>query len=208
MAAIFHEADLGLPGAASNARPQPDAAFVSVKSDRGDDWTFDLYNIPVQARRFLDAVFAWVEGAGRASKVRTITVTAKFSAASAREFRPVGISLSLTNLAPQPAVVSSPRGETLEIVLADASRFANPERYEVFTGDDLYVTGIAPSGMTSRMDSGLQMDVSVEVTRWLAGGTYRGTLIYRSQRADVEPSGRLGLSGIVHIDLGHVLITP
>ena len=208
MAAIFREADLGLSGAASNPRPQPDSAFVSVKSDRGDDWSFDLYDIPAQARPFLDAVFAWVEGAGRASKVRTITVTAKFSATSAREFRPVGISLSLTNIAPQPVVVSSPRGETLENILADASPFASPERYEVFTGDDLRVTGIAPSGMTLRMDSGSQMDVFVEATRGLARGTYRGTLVYRSQRADVEPSRRLGLSGIMHIDLGDILITP
>lgn len=211
MEAIFREADRGLPGAASNPRPAPDAAFVSVKSTRSSDWTFDLYNIPAPARPFLDALFQWVEGPGRASRERAVEVVAALSGPSAREFQPIGCTLSLKNPAPQPAVISSPRGETLEIVFADDSQFADPERYEVFAGDGLRVAGIPPSvvtGTTSSIAPGTQLDVSVEAVHGLARGTYRGTILYRSFGADLESSGGRGLAGAVRLDLGRIRVTP
>lgn len=205
--AIFREADAALPGASSNPRPAPDAAFVSVKSDAGSDWVFDLYDIPATARPFLDAVFQFVEGPGRAFRSRAVTATAALSAASAGEFRPVGCAVSLRNPAPQPAAISSPRGETFELVLADASPSPDPERYTVFTGDELRVMG-APAGATSSMPPGSQLDVVVETARGLDRGTYRGTLTYRSLGADLGASAGLGLAGALRLDLGVIRVTP
>lgn len=212
-AALFAEVAEALPRTASNARPEPDSAFLEVKREVAGALVgrrmVDLYAPPpvwnvVQAR-----LLGLAQGPWLAQRARTVAAVATWDTEAAAARRPVlDVAFAATGTEaltlPTPAAPGSWTISLLPAGLTPAQREAFPSE---ILQDEMSVIPSSPTGGAwLAMKPGDGFGVRVEINRQLPPGRWNATVAWTAADPGWGRHPKDRLSGRFNLDPGPLTI--